>query len=191
MGRFPGDGAGSKARVFGQAGGKDSPRLRLYRDIHAFLRPLGHQDREAVLTDLRAQIGCNGSPRPGYRPLKSEEVCQLAESGLIEIGAHTMTHPVLSAQTPEMQQWEVAESKRRLEALLGQKVINFSFPFGGLSDVGETAKQLAARIGFATACTTTRGKVYGQEDRYALPRIAVGDWDGPEFATRLKTVFSE
>ncbi|MEM9663453.1 MAG: polysaccharide deacetylase family protein [Bacteroidota bacterium] len=46
------------------------------------------------------------------------------------IGAHTHTHPVLSALPLEQAQHEIALNKQLLEELLGEPVSHFAFPYG-------------------------------------------------------------
>jgi len=50
-----------------------------------------------------------------------DELRELASGGLVEIGAHTLTHPVLAALPADQQQHEIGGSKRRLEALTGKR----------------------------------------------------------------------
>lgn len=164
-----------------------TPRHRAYQDLHRMLCPLGHEEREAVLGFLGSQAGTNGKVRPGYRALTSDEVSRLAEGGLVEIGSHTVTHPVLSAQPREVQRWEMVNSKRHLEAMVGDPVTTFCYPYG---DTCETTTQLAQEAGFEAACSTFQRLVRRQADPFQLPRFFVDDWDGDEFARRLYKHFS-
>ena len=66
--------------------------------------------------------------------LSPDEVTQLADGGLIEVGAHSKTHPVFSRLT-EAEQWsEINASKIYLEEILGKPVAGFSYPYGGRAD---------------------------------------------------------
>jgi peptidoglycan/xylan/chitin deacetylase (PgdA/CDA1 family) len=51
-------------------------------------------------------------------------------AGAIEIGAHTLTHPVLALLPLDQQEQEIGENKRRLEALIGQEVTSVAYPNG-------------------------------------------------------------
>ena len=55
---------------------------------------------------------------------------ELGGGELVEIGAHTLTHPVLADLAPDQQQHEIGGSKRRLEALTGRKISSFAYPYG-------------------------------------------------------------
>ena len=59
--------------------------------------------------------------RRQHRCLTEDELRELASGDLVEIGAHTLTHPVLSQLPPDQQQHEIGGSKRRLEALTGKQ----------------------------------------------------------------------
>ena len=51
--------------------------------------------------------------------MTAHEVNEIAASGLVEIGAHTVNHPVLAALSHEDQVAEVEESALDLEDILG------------------------------------------------------------------------
>lgn len=57
------------------------------------------------------------------------QLCELSRSGF-EIGAHTMTHPVLTDLDDESVTREVTESKHFLQAILGKEVTAFAYPKG-------------------------------------------------------------
>lgn len=67
---------------------------------------------------------------PWQRTLTWEQVRVMQDSGLVEFGSHTMTHPDLRGLDDERLAWELSESKRRLEAALGRRVAAFAYPFG-------------------------------------------------------------
>lgn len=162
-------------------------RDRAYSELHELLRPLGHEEREAAVELLRAQIDTNGNGRPDYRALRTDEVLRLAEGGLVEIGSHSVTHPTLSVQPADVQRQEMAESKRHLEMLLGQAVTTFSYPYG---DTCETTTQLAQEVGFDAACIANGKTVRRGMHPFQLPRHYVGDWNGDEIGRRLRKIFS-
>jgi peptidoglycan/xylan/chitin deacetylase (PgdA/CDA1 family) len=53
-----------------------------------------------------------------------------AEGGLVEVGAHILTHSVLSTLPAATQRDEILESKACLEEIPGQPVTSFSYPYG-------------------------------------------------------------
>jgi len=166
-----------------------TPRHRAYRDAHRLLRPLHYKDQEGVLSDLREQIGDNGQCRPDYQALTPEEVRLLSADGLVEIGSHTVTHPVLSLQPLDVQGFELEESKRQLEAILGRPVTSLAYSYGGCGDAGDKTAALAREAGYEIGCANLPALVTNQSDIFQLPRFLVRDWDGDEFAHRLMRWF--
>jgi peptidoglycan/xylan/chitin deacetylase (PgdA/CDA1 family) len=72
----------------------------------------------------------NPLEKPWLRMLDWAQVRRMRDSGLVEFGSHAMRHPDLAALDPEQADWEIAESKRRLERQLDRPVIAFAYPFG-------------------------------------------------------------
>jgi len=170
--------------------GLPDPRQALYLELAGRLRPLAHADREAVLDQLFAWAGLPRTARPSHRALTSDEVRRLADGGLVEVGAHTFTHPVLSAQPLDAQRHEIAASKHLLERAIDAPVTSFAYPFGGRGDYQPETAALVRAAGFDGACSNSQGHVTLGTDPYQLPRYLVRDWDGEEFARRLETWFA-
>lgn len=162
-------------------------RHRAYRSIHSLLKSLSTLERERALDHLRHIAGFEGNPaRPGNRPLSLEEVHRLGEGDLVEIGAHTLMHPLLAAIPPKEQRREIEESKRKLEDLLEHPVTSFSYPYGGKGDCTAEAVMAVREAGFHCACSNFPGWVVRRTDPYQLPRFLIRDWDGEEFERRLQ-----
>jgi len=121
-----------------------------------------------------------------YQTLDTEGLTALAREGLIEIGAHAVTHTALSSLSPAEQQDEAARSKADLEAALGRPVTSFAYPFGQAGDFTTTTKQAVAAAGFVRACSATGGRPATVIDPYELPRIHVDDLPGPAFEAWLE-----
>jgi peptidoglycan/xylan/chitin deacetylase (PgdA/CDA1 family) len=118
--------------------------------------------------------------------MSREEVKKLADSKLAEIGAHTVTHPVLAALPIDRQRDEIGRSKSQLEEILGRPLGSFSYPFGMQADYTSEAIAIVRDSGFACACSNFEGVVNQRTDSYQLPRFVVRDWDGDTFANFLE-----
>ena len=92
----------------------------------------------------------------GARYLGTSELLEWAAEGL-EVGAHSCTHPRLTALASPAVEWEMAESKRQLETLLDRPVLHFAYPFGRQGDFTADHARTAARVGYAMAFTTLQG----------------------------------
>ncbi len=165
------------------------PRQRLYRSLCHLLRGFPPRVRGDVLDQIRTRIDPQPASRPTHRALSPEEVVRLADGGLVEVGAHTVMHPVLSAiQLPD-QRAEILDSKARLEEILGQPVTSFAYPYGGRNDYTRETVAIIRDSAFTCACANFSGVVRRRTDVFQLPRILVRDWDGEEFARRLDEWF--
>lgn len=170
---------------------KDDPTIRqhIYRSLCQLLQPLSEVERQKILDELLKLADAEPKCRSTHRVLSAEEIIDLARGGLVEIGAHTETHPVLSALTVDMQQAEIVESKARLEKILGRPVNSFSYPFGSKSEYTDETVAIARKAGFDCACSNFAEVVWRGTDPFQLPRFLVRDWTGEEFARRLEEWF--
>jgi peptidoglycan/xylan/chitin deacetylase (PgdA/CDA1 family) len=159
-----------------------TPRHTLFRELHGLLKPLSKNEQQEYLNLLRAWAGAEDVARPTHRTMTADEVLHLAKGGLVEIGSHTVTHPVLSALSVNKQREEVQQSKAYLEEILDQPVKSFAYPFGGATDYTPETTSLLQEAGYDCACSNFPDIIWRLSDRYQLPRIDVRDWDGDEFA---------
>lgn len=166
-----------------------SPRHSLYYSLWELLHPMTEGERQRVLHELRGWAGVEPAGRPSHHPLSLEEAVALARGGLVEVGAHTVTHPVLSTLPPASQRDEVLGSKARLEEILDRPVTSFAYPHGSKSDYTAETVGIVREAGFACSCSNFRGLVERSTDPFQLPRAHIQDWDGNKFAKRLSRWF--
>jgi peptidoglycan/xylan/chitin deacetylase (PgdA/CDA1 family) len=159
-----------------------SKRGEFYRAVHRVLQPLDDVMRLKALDDISVWSGDAGSARPSHLCVSPDEAVALKSSDLIELGAHTVTHRVLSGLPEEAQRQEIRQSKADLERLLGTPVLNFAYPYGQYS---ERTAALVREEGFVSACSTQAGVLTEDSDLFALPRVKIGDWDAKRFEATL------
>lgn len=114
--------------------------------------------------------------------LNDEQVKFLANSGLVEIGSHTLTHANLDKLDDAACLFELRESKKQLEQLIGMSVSSFAYPFGIYS---ERDVCLAEQAGYSNAVTTKEGIDGLSPDFMQLQRIKVSGKDSM-FAVKLR-----
>jgi len=163
-----------------------TPRHLVYRALCDLLKPMDPGKRDQILKDLWHTAKLAPKTRNSHRPMTPEEIYHMAKEGLIEIGAHTLNHPQLSALTPEEQEKEIVGSCQLLQDIIGKEVIGFAYPFGGIEDFDDITVNIVQRAGFKFACTTFQRPIRKQTSLLKLPRFLVRNWDGDEFAKRLK-----
>jgi peptidoglycan/xylan/chitin deacetylase (PgdA/CDA1 family) len=158
-----------------------TPRHTLYRSLCDLLRPLPEPSRVDVLEYIQKWAGAGSASRPTHLPLASEELKRLDQEELVEIGAHTCTHALLSNLSKTEQKKEVQGSKKVLEEILGHAVSSFAYPFGGRVDYTAETVEVVRQAGFELACANFPGTVWRRSDCFQLPRFLVRDWDGETF----------
>jgi peptidoglycan/xylan/chitin deacetylase (PgdA/CDA1 family) len=164
---------------------EDAPTVRHHLFLWLFdqLIIMPDNERRLVLEKLRLWAAAEPTARPTHQKLTSDEVVCLAAGGLVEIGAHTVTHPQLATLPADEQRREIQQSRECLETVLQRPVISFAFPHG--STTPETVSILQ-ETGFSCACTSTADAVWCSTNPLQLPRVGVRDWDGDFFARWLK-----
>ena len=159
------------------------PRHRLFRSAYAALRGASEAERVAAISTLLD--GGDASVRESHRPLSEQELRLLADGGLVEIGAHTVTHPVLSEVFERDQRREVEGSRAELETLLERPVRSFAYPYGQREHYSASTVRVVREAGFVLACSTVPRLVRRRTSQFELPRFTVLDWDGEEFARAI------
>lgn len=119
--------------------------------------------------------------------LTDGQVKMMVDSGLIEVGSHTLTHANLSAIDDVQRQSEMTESRLALQQLTGQAIDSFAYPFGIYGNADVIA---AKQAGYLTAVTTIEGvdEQLPKPDFLQLKRIKVSGKDNLlAFKCRIKT----
>jgi peptidoglycan/xylan/chitin deacetylase (PgdA/CDA1 family) len=93
----------------------------------------------------------------GLRPLKWEQIREMKESGLISFGSHTVSHPILSRCNHEIQQYELYESKCRIETELNEPCYMFAYPNGQMDDYMIKTIELLKDNNYKVALTANHG----------------------------------
>jgi peptidoglycan/xylan/chitin deacetylase (PgdA/CDA1 family) len=175
---------------------QDPPTSRhaLYLSVWERLRPLAEVERLRLIAELTAWANSEAmfiadtDGTPPARPVSTQEFDSLAQGGLIEIGAHTVTHPLLTALPSDQQRAEIESSKVSVEQMLGRPVTSFAYPYGAY---GEETVALVRAVGFTSACASQAGVLDRNSNCFVLPRVQVPDLDAEEYARWLSTWFRD
>lgn len=117
--------------------------------------------------------------------LTAEQVRRMAQSGMT-IGAHTVSHPILSRVTVEQARSEMAQSKKRLESVVGREVSLFAYPNGKPQvDYSAVHVDVAREVGFVAAVSTGWGAAKKDCDLFQIPRFTPWDFTKLRYALRL------
>jgi peptidoglycan/xylan/chitin deacetylase (PgdA/CDA1 family) len=163
-------------------------RHQVYRDLCAVIRPLTPSARDSVLDDLFHWAGRCRTARSTRLALDHAQLQRLAISPRLSIGAHTVSHPVLSTLPDDEQRCEIACGKHELEVIVGGDVSHFAYPYGAVSDYTSRTIELVREAGFNTACTTTRAFADPGSSPFTLSRLVVRDCGGAELLKQISLI---
>ncbi|MFA5155299.1 MAG: polysaccharide deacetylase family protein [Patescibacteria group bacterium] len=121
---------------------------------------------------------------PGY--LTRQQVREMAESGLVEIGSHTFNHPDLRAKKLKDADFEIRYSREELAKISGRPVTTLAYPYGYFNEIDEG---LASSSGYLAAVSVNPGALQDKSDLWALKRLRPGQRTGAEFITWLDRWF--
>ena len=110
------------------------------------------------------------TPEKSFFLMDAQEIKAMADSGHIEFGGHTLTHPHLNALSPKEQEHEIAQNKAQLEAILAQKLISFAYPYG---DWDKYTPTLVKELNYDFAVATNSGPLALHEDPFLIRRIGI------------------
>jgi peptidoglycan/xylan/chitin deacetylase (PgdA/CDA1 family) len=115
-----------------------------------------------------------------------DDVRQLRASGM-QVGGHTVTHPLLARLPPDEQEREIAGCRERIEAELGEPMRWFSYPYGGRDCFDEHTRRSLAEHGVEYAFSFYGGyRKLDDWDPYDVRRRNLGLTVSPErFALML------
>lgn len=89
------------------------------------------------------------------------------------IGGHTVSHARLTKIFPDELVFEIAENKKQLEEVIGQKVIFFAYPFGDKQSFNQTVVDQVKKAGYQYGFTILPGFNKLKNNHYLLHRDSV------------------
>jgi peptidoglycan/xylan/chitin deacetylase (PgdA/CDA1 family) len=116
--------------------------------------------------------------------LSWDDVHALAGLG-IGIGAHTVSHPILSRLNPERAWAEIFGSRSMIASACGSAPRAFAYPNGKPADYTEGVARLVREAGFTCAVTTRFGVNTAATPPYELRRGGPWEHHLPTFALKL------
>jgi peptidoglycan/xylan/chitin deacetylase (PgdA/CDA1 family) len=112
--------------------------------------------------------------------MSSEQVRGMARGGM-QLGAHTVSHPILARLDDAQARDEIVRSKAAVEDIAGQQIRLFAYPNGRPgTDYGPRDVALVRQAGFMCAVSTAAGAATQGADVFQLPRFT------PWSRTRLR-----
>jgi len=156
----------------------DTPeRTRTVSSIMGALRSASPQESQAFVEQVRSQTTLDFSPdwkKELYEFMNWEEVRQIQQKGFA-IGAHTVSHPILSKLEPEQLERELKRSKEQIEQEAGTNIDTIAYPFGSQYDYSDEVVNKARDLGFRLGFTLTERRNSEMLDPMRIHRICVGN----------------
>lgn len=134
--------------------------------LEAELKNLPAVDRERRVTELAPD---GNSP---YAMMTWDQLRSLAGMGF-ELGAHTVSHVSLGAETDAIVESEITGCIRRIAEMTGAAPVLFAYPYGRSADISERAVKCLRDSGCAGAVTTSQGMNRAGDDVYRLRRFNI------------------
>lgn len=107
--------------------------------------------------------------RKGF--LNKQELVDIANSGLVEIGSHAVDHISMSGIATSEAKWQITRSKSLLEELLGIEIKTFAYPYGGFN-----AKTIdfVKEASYSAAVSVMSGVYHTNDEIFHLTRYRAG-----------------
>ena len=153
--------------------------------IGTLLKGIKHfeQPRRDAATDLIV-AAAGGKPSPALM-MQPEQVRRIHTLGM-DIGAHTVTHPILTRIGADAARDEMARSKSELERMIGEPIDLFAYPNGvPEQDYVSEHVAMARDCGFKAAVSTSWAVASARSDRFQLPRFTPWDRTRLRYGVRL------
>ncbi len=153
-------------------GAADS-RNAAWSELAAISLSLAPEARDHYLSCLQDvfAITLPDAPTPEFAALDWNAL-QSLDPDIVEIGAHTRTHPILSQCDSDRILDEIAGSRHAIEAQLGRPVTSFCYPNGEPQDVDQRCMDAARYAGYESAVMACGGMVSGNANLFALERMS-------------------
>lgn len=132
------------------------------------IKYLSLAEREEAISQL--QLACGVQNLPTSLMMSSGQVLELHRAGM-EIGAHTVNHPILTTLDPMEAESEITQGRDRLQVIIDAPVDLFAYPNGKPDrDYDESHVLMLKRLGFRGAVSTAPGVGQPGNDLFQLPR---------------------
>ena len=157
-------------------------KLQAASDINLHLKRLADEEKELAIAKFAAAMDVEipEVPTPEFEALTWDELIEMEQHG-VQVGSHTVSHPMLTQVDIERVRRELRDSKVRLENVLGHDVPVFCYPNGATNDQVTEEVRLA---GYDCAVTATHGFNELKPDPFKLRRISA-EHDLPHFAQNI------
>jgi peptidoglycan/xylan/chitin deacetylase (PgdA/CDA1 family) len=141
------------------------------RALAEILPRLKYLAPELRLEQVAAIASLANARMPVDMMMTSAQLRGLAAAGMA-IGAHTLTHPILTRLDEAAARREIADGRDVLESTIGQPVKLFAYPNGKPNaDYAAAHVRIVRELGFSAAVSTAAGAARASDSAFELPRF--------------------
>lgn len=153
----------------------------------------GAEQNDIVPARVCARYGVDAydTYRMPEKPMMSWQQIREMMGKWIEIGSHTVYHPILTKVPMNIAEKEIVLSKRRIEAELGHEVRYFAFPNGLAGDYSGELCAVVRKAGYDAAFTVDWALNRAGADPFSLKRIPFNDCSVVRLAAKINMVISD
>jgi peptidoglycan/xylan/chitin deacetylase (PgdA/CDA1 family) len=143
--------------------------------LHDWLRGLPEHEMRREMSALCDRTGVDEAAICRALCMTWDELKSFAADPLVTVGAHSVSHCNLAAQSEAIAGEELTVSRARIEAALQRSVVHLAYPYGDRVAAGSREFALASAAGYRTAVTTRPGMVFPESASHlmALPRVSL------------------
>lgn len=145
-------------------------------------------ERQTLIATL---LTAAGAELPDNLMLTTAELQQMRDAGM-EIGGHTLSHPILKTLSDAEVEREIRDNKQELEAKLGVTLKVFAYPNGKVGiDYLPRHAELVKNLGYIGAVSTEWGVNGPDTDRWQLARFTPWDKTPVRFLLRMLSMYRQ
>jgi peptidoglycan/xylan/chitin deacetylase (PgdA/CDA1 family) len=150
------------------------PKPDNINELRLLIKSLNISERRLLFAEIRKQVKIESyatqQNRQHWKLMNAEQLRELSESGLVEIGAHTQNHPNLGELKLNDVISEVETCKINLENVLQKDVYSIAFPDGSYTD---EVKVICIKAGYKNLLAVDYKCASDKKDKSILPRAGV------------------
>ncbi len=154
----------------------EDDRFDLKETIQVDLKQFPEAEKLNMIANLADKIGFNVDLAPASaKVINWEQAAEMQSSGVVDIGGHTCSHPILTRISGEQARQEIIESREILQQNLDDPIEFFAYPNGGLQDINPEIISYVQEAGYLGAVTLLEGTCVPGDQPYTLKRISASD----------------
>ena len=138
------------------------------------LKKISNAERIEAIESLYRDLEFNADNIPASeRPMTWKNISEMASNNM-EIGSHSMSHPILSKLTDTEMEYEIVNSKQTIESVTGKKCRSIAYPVGGHDTFTDKVQQASKLAGYEFGLSYISGNNQVEKlNTYSLNRLHI------------------